>query len=99
MNCSNCGWPTAAHCTTHLIPCCPGRCPGPRRPLIDPGSAVTAYCAPGLKNYATSLLEHRGEVVREVAEHPWMAGRTDIILAADPDWPITFPVELNGDWP
>jgi len=26
--CSNCGRPTADHCTVHLIPCCPGRCPG-----------------------------------------------------------------------
>jgi hypothetical protein len=54
--------------------------------LINPDSPVAAYCAPGLKAYATRLLEDRGEVVREVIEHPWMAGRTDIILATDPGW-------------
>lgn len=26
--CSNCGQLVRDHCTVHLIPCCPGRCPG-----------------------------------------------------------------------
>ncbi len=25
--CSNCGEPIAAHCCTHLVPHCPGKCP------------------------------------------------------------------------
>lgn len=29
MTCASCGYPTAAHCGLHLIPCCPGKCPGP----------------------------------------------------------------------
>lgn len=57
--------------------------PGPN---INPGSPVTAYCAPGLRGYATRLLEHTGDEVREVIEHPWMAGRTDVILATGPGW-------------
>lgn len=48
--------------------------------------AVVAYCAPGLKEYATRLLETNGDRVREVIEHSCMAGRTDVILATDPDW-------------
>lgn len=56
------------------------------RPLINPDSPVTAYCAPGLTAYATALLESRGEVVRAVVEHPWMTGHTDVMLATDPDW-------------
>lgn len=57
-----------------------------RRPLINPDSPVAAYCAPGLKSYATRLLQCRGEVVREVIETSAMAGRADVILATDPDW-------------
>jgi len=49
-------------------------------------SPVVAYCAPGLKNYATRLLDSSGERYREVIEHPGMAGRTDVILATDPGW-------------
>ena len=72
------------------------------RPLIDPDSAVVAYCAPGLKDYAARLLECKGEVVREIAEHPWLAGRTDIILAADPIFPDPIfpdpgPVQTDRD--
>src|SRR5215472_14292512 len=52
-----------------------------------PAELVVAYCAPGLKNYATRILEANGERVREVIEHPYMTGRTDIILTTDPDWP------------
>jgi hypothetical protein len=48
--------------------------------LIDPDTPVVAYCAPGLKDYATRLLEHNGETVREVIEHPHMAGRLDVVL-------------------
>lgn len=28
VGCANCLWPISAHCRAHLIPCCPGRCPG-----------------------------------------------------------------------
>lgn len=27
LPCSNCGAPIAGHCTVHLVPCCPGKCP------------------------------------------------------------------------
>ena len=53
----------------------------------DPAELVVAYCAPGLRNYATRLLETNGERVREVIEHPYMAGRTDVILVTNPAWP------------
>ena len=53
----------------------------------DPSDLVVAYCAPGLKGYAICLLESNGERVREVIEHPWMIGRTDVILMTDPFWP------------
>ena len=52
----------------------------------DPAEPVVAYCAPGLKDYAARILEANGERVREVIEHPYMAGHTDIILTTDPDW-------------
>ena len=52
----------------------------------DPVTAMTAYCAPGLKDYAIRLLESNRERVREVIEHPYMAGRLDVILTTDPDW-------------
>ena len=29
--CDNCHQPLREHCTVHLVPCCPGRCPGPNR--------------------------------------------------------------------
>jgi hypothetical protein len=28
MRCDNCGELLNAHCHVHLIPCCPGKCPG-----------------------------------------------------------------------
>jgi hypothetical protein len=59
--------------------------PGPAD--ADPAELVVAYCAPGLKNYATRLLETNGDRVREVIEHPAMAGRTDVILTTGPLWP------------
>ena len=67
--------------------------PGPAM-TINPASAVVAYCARGQKGYASALLEARGEVVREVIEHPWMAGRLDVILMTDPDW-YTRPVQFQ----
>jgi len=51
---------------------------------INPDSAVAAYCAPGLKGYAASILGN--EEVREIIEDPEMAGRTDVILAVDVAW-------------
>ena len=53
----------------------------------DPAELVTAYCAPGLRDYATKVLESRQERVREVIEHPYLAGHLDIILTTDPCWP------------
>jgi len=53
----------------------------------DPTELVVAYCAPGLKNYAERLLATNGDRIREVIEHPYMTGRTDVILTTDPSWP------------
>lgn len=53
---------------------------------VEPESVVTAYCAPGMAEYAARLLEMRGERYREVVEHPYMAGRLDVVLATDPGW-------------
>jgi hypothetical protein len=60
---------------------------------INPDSAVAAYCAPGLKEYAISLLGN--EEVREVIEDPNMAGRTDVVLATDPGW-LTKPRDVEA---
>jgi hypothetical protein len=54
---------------------------------------VAAYCAPGLKEYAISLLGN--EEVREVIEDPNMAGRTDVVLATDPGW-LTKPRDVEA---
>ena len=56
--------------------------PGPEN--ADPASLVVAYCAPGLKGYAARLLETNNDVVREIIEHPYMKGRTDVVLTTDP---------------
>jgi hypothetical protein len=56
------------------------------RPDGDPAELVVAYCAPGLKGCAERLLESNGERVREVVEHPYMTGRTDVILTTDGNW-------------
>ena len=43
MLCANCRRPTPAHCVVHLLPCCPGRCPGQiARPIAaaPPGGVV-----------------------------------------------------------
>ena len=53
--------------------------PGPAH--ADPAHLVVAYCAPGLKNYATRLLETNGDRVDEVLEHPSMVGRADVLQA------------------
>ena len=64
---------------------------------LNPDSAVIAYCAPGLKEHAARLLDAQGEVYREIIEHPWMPGRTDVILATDPDWSwaVAQPVQTR----
>ena len=51
-----------------------------------------------MRLYAVELLAERGEHVDEVAEHPWMAGRLDVILAALPDFGAAAdpPVSLEG---
>jgi hypothetical protein len=72
----------------------------------DPAEMITAYCAPGLKGYATRLLESNRERFREVIEHPYMSGRTDVILATDPNWPVArakrrglvaVPIDIAAD--
>jgi len=52
---------------------------------INPDSPVAAYCAPGLKEYAASIIGD-GEEIREIIESSLMVGRTDVILATDPVW-------------
>lgn len=65
-----------------------------------PDSAVTAWCAPGLAGYAARLLESAGETVREITEHPWMAGRTDVILTASVvSFPLPERVQAEGEAP
>jgi hypothetical protein len=54
--------------------------------MVNPDSAVIAYCAPGLKEYASRLLDDSGEVYREVIESPDMVGRMDVRLETDPSW-------------
>lgn len=54
--------------------------------MINPDSAVVAYCAPGLKEYASRLLDDSGEVYREVIERPDMSGRLDVKLEVDAEW-------------
>lgn len=55
----------------------------------SPAAAVTAYCAPGLRDYAATLLALNGEQAGRIIEHPYLKGRTDIILTTDPDWPAS----------
>ena len=43
-------------------------------------SEWVAYCAPGTKPLTALSLMLRGENVTEIAEHPWLAGSTDVIL-------------------
>jgi hypothetical protein len=68
-----------------MTPAQPAGHPGPRTTTPDtppaPVNPVVAYCAPGLRGYAIRLLETNGDQVREVIEHPWMTGRTDVIIA------------------
>lgn len=69
---------------------------------LDPASPVAAYCAPGLAAYAERLLDTSGETYREVIEHPWMAGFTYVVLAADPVFPppgdLPFPPAGPPGW-
>ena len=64
----------------------------------DPAELVTAYCAPGLKDYATRLLESRQEGFREVIKHPYMTGRTGVVLTTDPNyWDLGPPVHSEEE--
>lgn len=65
----------------------------------EPDTPVTAYCAPGQRGVAELLLALRGERYRELVEHPWLAGRTDIILAADPQFPLPADWSWRGETP
>jgi hypothetical protein len=42
-----------------------------------------AYCAPGSKTAAALTLMLKGEQVAEIAEHPWLAGHTDILVVRE----------------
>ena len=65
---------------------------------IPPGGPpwpVVAYCAPGLKAYAERLLETTGDQATAIIEHPYMAGRTDVILTTSPDGPARAEQHLH----
>lgn len=53
-----------------------------------------AYCAPGRKALAEVALVLQGEFVREVAEHAWLTGSTDIIVV---DRDKFTPLDFAGD--
>jgi hypothetical protein len=53
-------------------------------PHSDPAQAIVAYCAPGQLDHARRFLASRKERYGELVEHPYMAGRTDIVLTTDP---------------
>ena len=61
----------------------------------DPAERVTAYCAPGMKEYATRLLESRGEGFREMIEHPYLAGHMSVILTTDPGPASSLAADLD----
>lgn len=50
-------------------------------PDADPVRLVVAYCAPGLKDYVSRLLEADNEQVSEIIEDPDMKGRTDFMIS------------------
>jgi hypothetical protein len=65
-------------------------------------TSLVAYCAPGCKAMAELVLAIRGERVREIVEHPWLAGDDDTVIVADmdaaltPDPPVSFAPETCG---
>ena len=44
------------------------------------GQRRIAYCAPGRKFVTQIALLMQDEHVAEVAEHPWLEGRTDVLV-------------------
>lgn len=63
-------------------------------------SYPVAYCAPGGRTAAAIALMLQGEQVAEIAEHPWMSGRSDILVVReDPQILISseaFRVEVTS---
>jgi hypothetical protein len=63
----------------------------------DDPVVITAYCAPGRKGASELILALNGDPGCNVVEHPYMTGRTDVILVspsalgADPPFPTLFP--------
>lgn len=45
-------------------------------------SLPTAYCAPGRRMISALTLMLEGEQVAEIVEHPWLAGKTEILIVA-----------------
>jgi hypothetical protein len=62
----------------------------------DPADAIVAYCAPGQKDHAVRVLADRKERYREVIEHPYMTGRSDIILTTGPHGWDTTSATMNS---
>lgn len=64
---------------------------------------VTAYCAPGRETITALTLLLRGEKAGRILAHPWMAGRTDIILTTGPSLADLaareYPASPPGDHP
>ena len=48
--------------------------------LLDPDSPYVAYCPPGALDDSRETLERGGHTYRELAEHPILAGKEEIIL-------------------
>jgi hypothetical protein len=49
-----------------------------------PDDYPVAYCAPGRRYAAALALALKGEQVERITEHPWLEGRTDVIVMAEP---------------
>jgi len=67
-------------------------------------SLPTAYCAPGQRVYAGIILALKGEQVADIVEHPWLDGRTDVLIVnpAVFDLPKFEPGDFRvteGRWP
>jgi hypothetical protein len=44
------------------------------------GDYPVAYCAPGQHFAAALTLALKGEQVERIREHPWLEGRTDVLV-------------------
>ena len=56
-----------------------------------------AYCAPGRKFDAALTLMFKGEQVARILEHPWLEGKTDVIVISEPpDFSAEFSCALRS---